>query len=494
MSDEQDRDLEIRREQVLHAVTRIWDIDPGNRAPMLGLPSAAASAAWPAREGTLPNREGSAAELGRRYRCGELSPVEAMRQTLARAEDVQPKLNAFIRLLPERALAAAKASEERFRHGQPLGPLDGVPVAAKDIIDVAGVPTTAASKVLLDNIAGEDAPVVRRLEAGGAIVFAKTNLHEFAYGGTGDVSQFGPCRNPRNPEHMTGGSSSGSGAAVGAGVCSIALGTDTGGSVRIPAAACGIVGLKPTYGRVSTAGVIPLSWSLDHIGPMTATVEDAALALSGMCDFDMPPLPVSIDSLKLGICREHFFSRLDAEVRRIVEAALARLGELHEVSIPHITIGAAAQTVITAAEAANFHKRWLETRPGDYNMGIRNRLQAASQVSGVDYVQALRIRGLLLEEMEAALAGVDVLAMPALPIPAPRLFSTDVQVEEGSLNVIAAMIRNTAPINFTGFPAISIPCGQTAAGLPVGLQLVAGAGQDGRLLQIAQACEAILSR
>jgi aspartyl-tRNA(Asn)/glutamyl-tRNA(Gln) amidotransferase subunit A len=322
------------------------------------------------------------------------------------------------------------------------------------------------------------------------VLLGKTNLHEFAYGGTGDVSHFGPSRNPRNTDHMTGGSSSGSAAAVAGGVCPIALGTDTAGSIRIPAALCGIVGLKATYGLVPTADVIPLSWSQDHVGPLAATVEDAALALSAMADFEMPDVAAGMGRRpRVGVVREHFFASLDGDVRRVVEAALERLGDIREIQIPHIGFATAGQSLITGAEAAAFHRKWLDTRPGDYNWGVRNRIEAARGVNAVDYVQAMRLRGLLVEEMSAALSEVDVLAMPTEPIPAPELFQREVQLEDGAGDAISLLIRNTGPINYTGFPAITVPCGETPAGLPVGLQLVALPWHEAHLLRVAYAFE-----
>ncbi|HEU0169097.1 MAG TPA: amidase, partial [Chloroflexota bacterium] len=282
-----------------------------------------------------------------------------------------------------------------------------------------------------------------------------------------------------------GGSSSGSAAAVAAGICPIALGTDTAGSVRIPAALCGIVGLKPTYGRVSTQQVIPLSWNMDHVGPMTGTVEDAALALSAMCPFEPPSFLEQLPNVKIGICRPHFWEHLDAEVRRLAERAISGFGEAVEVELPSIGLGAAAQAVITAAEAGAYHRRWLDSRPLDYDPAVRARLEATREVAGHDYVQALRVRTLLADEMAAALRRVDVLVSPTEPVPAPRFGETEVMVEDGPLNAIGALIRNTAPANTTGFPAVSVPCGFTAAGLPVGLQLIGAPWEEARLLQIA---------
>ncbi|MBV9121528.1 MAG: amidase [Chloroflexi bacterium] len=494
-AEELQQDLQVRREQAQQAIARVWELDLADRPlrqieALLGPKPALGQVASYQPKG----RPGTVAGLAASFRSGELSPVEALRETLARAESEKARLNAFIELLPERAMGAARASEERHRRKASRGPMDGVPIAIKDLVDVAGVRTTAASRVLLDNVAIADAPVVQALDAAGAVIFGKTNLHEFAYGGTGDMSHFGPVHNPRQPDHMAGGSSSGSAAAVGGAICPAALGTDTGGSIRIPAAACGVVGLKPTYGRVPTAGVIPLSWSLDHAGPLAGTVEDAGLALSAMCDFVPPDLGGGPEQATVGVCRAHFFDRLDAEVRTVVERALNMLGEVTDVAIPHINAAAPAQAVITGAEGAAYHHHWLLGRSGEYQPLILNRLSAAREFGGLDYVQAQRIRGLVIEEMMAALQTVDVLASPTLPIPAPKLFTSEVQLEDGPLNVIAAMIRNTGPMNLTGFPAISIPCGVTKDGMPVGLQLTALPWQEDKLLRVARRFEVALGQ
>ncbi|MFI5265853.1 MAG: amidase [Chloroflexota bacterium] len=430
----------------------------------------------------------TAAELARRYRGGDLSPVEVARQALELAEREQPRLNAFITLLSDAATEAARQSEARHRRGQPLGPLDGVPVAVKDLVHMAGVRTTAASKILEDYVATEDADIARRLKAGGAVIIGKTNLHEFAFGPSGDVSHFGPARNPHNTEHIPGGSSSGSGAAVAAGICPVALGTDTGGSIRIPASLCGIVGLKPTYGRVSTRGVIPLSWSLDHIGPMTSTVEDAGLALSVFSDFSMPSLELGRQA-HVGVCRELLFGSLEAEVRALVEAALPAVGDVREIDIEHMS-AVSAQSVILGTDAATYHMPWLKERPEDYDPTIRARLETGLASRGVDYVQATRLRGLFVEAMYEALRDIDVLAAPTTPIAAPPFGEVRTALDDGSTqNTAALLLRNTSPFNLCGFPAISVPCGRTAAGLPVGLQLVAKPWDEATLLQVAAAFE-----
>jgi len=430
----------------------------------------------------------TAAELARRYGGGDLSPVEIARLALEHAEREQPRLNAFITLLPEAALETARESEARYRQGRPLGPLDGVPVAVKDLVHMAGVRTTAASKVLDGYVASEDADVARRLKAGGAVIIGKTNLHEFAFGPSGDVSHFGPARNPHNTDHIPGGSSSGSGAAVAAGICPVALGTDTGGSIRIPASLCGIVGLKPTYGRVSCRGVIPLSWSLDHVGPMASTVEDAGLALSVLCDFEMPGLELA-RTARVGVCRELLFGALGAQVRAVVEAALPAVGEVREMEIGHMS-ATSAQSVILATDAATYHLPWLKERPQDYDPTIRARLETGLASRGVDYVQAMRLRGLFVEAMTDAFKDIDVLAAPTTPIAAPPFGEVLTPLDDGSSqNTAGLLLRNTSPFNFCGFPAISVPCGRTSAGLPVGLQLIARPWDEAMLLRVAAAFE-----
>lgn len=430
----------------------------------------------------------TAAELGRRYRAGDLSPVEVTRQSLELAEREQARLNAFITLLPDAALKAATASERRFHSGQPLGPLDGVPVGVKDLVHMAGVRTTAASKVLADFVASDDAEVIRQLQRGGAVILGKTNLHEFAYGPSGDVSHFGPTRNPLDVARIPGGSSSGSGAAVAAGICPLALGSDTGGSIRIPASLCGIVGLKPTYGRVSCLGVIPLSWSLDHVGPMAATVEDAALGLSVLSDFAMPRLELGRKA-RVGVSRELLFDALEPDVRTAVEAALPLLGDVKETTIRHMS-AVNAQPVILGTDAATYHLPWLKERPGDYDETIRARLETGMASRGVDYVQATRLRGVFVEAMYAALEGFDVLAAPTTPITAPRFGEVETRLDDNRAhNTAGLLLRNTSPFNLCGFPAISVPCGRTASGLPVGLQLIARPWDEATLLQVAAAFE-----
>ena len=475
--------IDARNRQMREALDRLWRQNLGERAPAGGL-ALDVPAANP-----VPNPAGpSVSALARRYRAGDVSPLEVTRQALDAAEREQPRLNTFISLLPESALQEAAESEARYRRGQPLGPLDGVPVAVKDLIHMAGVPTTAASKVLAGFVPAEDAEVIRRLRAGGAVLLGKTNMHEFAFGPSGDVSYYGPTRNPYDLERIPGGSSSGSGAAVAAGICPVALGSDTGGSIRIPASLCGIVGLKPTYNRVSCQGVIPLSWSLDHIGPLTATVEDAGLALSVLSDFAIPRLELG-RAARIGVSRELLFDALEPDVRSAVEAALPLLGELRETPIANMA-AVSAQSVILGTDAAAYHAHWLQERPGDYDQTIRARLETGLGSRGIDYVQATRLRGLFVESVLAALEGVDVLAAPTTPLAAPLFGEVETTLDDGRAhNTAGLLLRNTSPFNLCGFPAISLPCGRTAAGLPVGLQLIARPWDEATLLQVAAAFE-----
>jgi aspartyl-tRNA(Asn)/glutamyl-tRNA(Gln) amidotransferase subunit A len=309
-------------------------------------------------------------------------------------------------------------------------------------------------------------------------------------GSSNENSAYGPVRNPWDPERVPGGSSGGSAAAVAAGLAPCSIGTDTGGSIRQPAALCGVVGLKPTYGRVPASGVIPLSWSQDHVGPMAATAEDAALLLAAISDFAPPDLDAPQGKLRVGLCREVFFQRMDPEVRTLVDQAIGMLGETSEVQIPHIGVAAPVQALITSSEAVAFHRHWIETRMDDYDWSIRNRLESGFEVTGADYAYALRLRGLIAHEMGQALEAVDVLAMPTVVVPAPKFGQREAVLEDGVAEAVGPlMLRNASAMNVSGFPAITVPCGKTSTGLPVGLQLVARPWQEARLLQIAHALE-----
>jgi aspartyl-tRNA(Asn)/glutamyl-tRNA(Gln) amidotransferase subunit A len=436
----------------------------------------------------------SISEISRRLAAGALSSEALVTATLERIAQQNPALNAFITVLATESLAQARELDDERRHGRARGPLHGVPISVKDLIDVKGVPTTAASRVRAGHVAQADAPVVARLREAGAIIIGKCNLHEFALGTTNDESAFGPSRNPFDPARSPGGSSGGSAAAVAAGMGCASIGTDTGGSIRIPAAACGVVGLKPASGEISTVGVVPLSASLDHVGPLARTVLDAWILydiLKGTKHSRLPP--ASISGLRLGKLGGYFLERLDDEVRDRFEEALNRLHG-SGVSIVDVTIKHAKQipsTYINIAlpEAYAYHAKTLESAPDAYSDGVAARLLMGREVSTDAYVQAQGERAKLRAEVDAALRKCDGLVLPTLPIPAPRLGAATVRIGNSEEALRPLMLRMTQLFNLTGHPALTLPCGDAAAGLPCGLQLVGRHQGTSELLNLAIACE-----
>ena len=418
-------------------------------------------------------------------RDGRLSPVELTRAFLERIEELDPTLHAYITVLGEGAMAEARIAEEEIRRGDYRGPLHGIPIALKDLYDTAGVRTTAASKVMADRVPSQDATTTARLREAGAILLGKLTLHEFALGGPDASTGFPLARNPWNLEHIPGGSSSGSGTAIAAGLCMGTLGSCTGGSIRGPASHCGIVGLKATYGRVSRYGVVPLSWTLDHCGPMTWNVEDTAHMLQAIAGHD-PKDPTSsraavpdysqslvegIDGMRIGVPRDFFFSdhpKISAEVLATVDAALDELGRLgarvEDVSVPMLEYAGAAQPVIMLGEAFAYHRANLRSQPENFGDMCRARFRMGGLFSGGDYVQAQRVRKALTSEFNEALTRYDLIASPTMSNPATRFDETDVMTT-------ARAPSFTGPYNLTGMPAISVPCGFTGSGLPIGLHL-----------------------
>jgi len=403
------------------------------------------------------------------------------------------RLNAFITVLADEALAQARSADAEIAHGRYRGPLHGIPLSIKDLIDIQGITTTAASRMRIGHRAVRDAPVVARLRAAGAVFLGKTNLHEFAFGVTNEDSAFGPARNPHDPSRSPGGSSGGSAAAIAAGMCIASVGTDTGGSIRIPAAACGIVGLKPHTGALSCAGVVPLSPTMDHVGPMTRTVGDARLlfaVMAGRLRIERRP---PNDPCRLGLPRRYFLERLDADVRRQFDDTIERLRRagcaIDEVDIPHAHDIVPIYLHISLAEAARYHASGLDRAPDDYTKPVRLRLELGRYVLAEDYLRALHGRRLLRHEVDVALEGRDGLVLPTLPIPAPPLGASTVPTEAGPEPVRAALLRLTQLFNMTGHPAISIPCGTTPDGLPCGCQLVGPHGDTARLLDLAETLE-----
>ena len=442
-------------------------------------------------------------EAGDLMRRRKLSPVELTRAHLDRIEAVDGVLHAFITVMGDQAMSEARKAESELLKGHDRGPLHGIPTAHKDLYDTAGVRTTSGSRVDIDKIPAEDCTVVTRYRDAGAVLLGKLAMHEFALGGPDFTTPFPPARNPWNTGHITGGSSSGSGAAVAGGLAMGALGSCTGGSIRFPACHCGTVGIKPTYGRVSRAGVVTLSWSQDHVGPLTRRVEDAALMLQPIAGHD-PKDPTSsrvpvpdyregisrgIKGLKVGVPRDYFFARgpdVNSEVLDIVEKQLEVLEELgahvEEVSIPSLDFARSANMVIMLSEAFAYHEPILKTRAHEYGELQRASFRIGGLLKASDYVQAQRCRKVVKREFAEVLSKVDVLASPTMPRTAPAFEGYDpVSHNRGP--------SYTAPYNVTGLPAISIPAGFAGDGLPVGMQIAGRPFDEATLFRVAYAYE-----
>jgi aspartyl-tRNA(Asn)/glutamyl-tRNA(Gln) amidotransferase subunit A len=450
----------------------------------------------------------TAGDLARLIAGKEVSPVEVVRAHLDRISALDRGLGAFITVCEEGALEAAREAELAVMAGRTLGPLHGVPVGLKDLFDTRGVRTTGGARKILGNRVPEaDATVVARLRAAGAVVLGKLNMHEFAYGPEGLNDHYGHARNPWDPlvHRIAGGSSSGSGVAVAAGLCPIALGSDTGGSIRIPASLCGITGLKPTYGRASRAGVLPLAWSMDHVGPMTRSAADAALVLAAMAGYDPADpstsvLPVpdygvaltgTITGLRVGALGADFLEVASPAVQAAVRAALRRLEQLGAVvdevrleSIEHVPAAAAA---IVASEAFAYHAPWLRRQPDDYQRDVRERLRLGAFISGPQYVRAQQFRGEVRDEVNRLLTRRDVLVAPGTPITATPVGQAQVAIGDAQSDVRGALISFTRPFNLSGHPACSIPCGFSTEGLPIGLQIIGRPFDEATILRVADA-------
>jgi aspartyl-tRNA(Asn)/glutamyl-tRNA(Gln) amidotransferase subunit A len=434
-------------------------------------------------------------------RSGSTSPVDLTQACLRRIEALNPSLNAFITVVGEQALVVARQIEAEQRRGVFRGPLHGIPVAVKDNIDTAGIRTTAASELFKDRVPSEDADVVRRLKNAGAILLGKTNLHEFAYGGSSAVSYFKPVHNPWALDRVAGGSSGGSAAATAAGLCFGALGTDTAGSVRLPASYCGVVGFKPTYGRVSNRGVIPLSWTLDHVGVLCRTVEDAALMLGVIAGYDESD-PTTVDAavpdyarafkmdpakLRLGVPRALFFEGVDAEVTKAVDAALGVLSKLvasvEEITLPSTPISFdEIYARVRSVEAYTYHSQWIRESPEKYQAVTRQRiLENSAKVTMTGYVEARLQVDRLRREIRKTLTKVDLLVTPTMPRSPVPITQGD---EPGAVST-----HNTLPFDILGLPTISVPCGFTSSGLPIGLQISGAPFAEPTVLQLAQVYE-----
>jgi len=435
-----------------------------------------------------------------------ISPVELTHDCLDRIERLNPTLNAFITVTAESALERARVAEREIFRGHYLGPLHGIPIGLKDIIDVAGVRTTAGSALFSapqkDRVPTEDAQVVRRLRQGGAIILGKQNLHEFGYGGSAMISYFGEVHNPWDPARIAGGSSGGSAASVAAGLGFAAVGTDTAGSLRLPAAYCGVVGVKPTYGRVSTRGVVPLSSSYDHVGSLTTSVYDAALVLQVMSDYDSPnpsadkPVPSLVSAfddpppnLRVGVPREFFFDDLHPEISDAVERAIQVFAGLHN-EIRDIKLEVSTDRTLSNAEAYAYHKEFIERSPELYQPSTLARLQSGAKISATDALRASRDLQASRHAIQLIFHEVDVLLTPTVPIPPPKI--ADLKANPDQLRPQELiMLRNTRPFNVWGIPTVSVPCGFTRDGLPIGLQLAAAPWRGIVLLQAAHAYEQV---
>lgn len=436
----------------------------------------------------------------------ELSPVELVKDTLKKIDARNPEVNAFITVCENEALEAAEILEEELLDGKLRGPLHGIPIAAKDLIFTKNIKTTMGSKMYENFIPDADAAVIERLKEAGAIIIGKTNTHEFAYGPIGDRSYFGPCRNPHNPEKISGGSSSGSAAAVAAGMVSGAIGSDTGGSIRIPASACGAVGMKPTFGLVSKRGVFNLAYTLDHVGPITANIRDNALMLNSIAGFDaLDPYSVAfketdysrligqaIRGTVIGI-PSYYFEDIDEEVASAVQECIAvfkRLGAvMKKVGIDCMERIAAAQIVTIQAEAAAVHAETIQNHQHDVDAEVFERLVGSRDVKGYEYVQAQVERKGLTAEFNQAFTGVDILVTPTLPILPTDIGQREVKVNGKVEPVRHALLRLTSPTDYTGNPSLSLPCGFSKNGLPLGVQLIAEHGNEDKLYQFGYALE-----
>jgi aspartyl-tRNA(Asn)/glutamyl-tRNA(Gln) amidotransferase subunit A len=440
----------------------------------------------------------SVREFARALRARRISASEMVEDCLHRIAADNARLNAFILVTADQARRDAAHADQEIAAGRDRGLLHGVPYSVKDLFDVAGLPTTAASRVRDGHRATADAPAVAAMRAAGAVLVGKTNLHEFAFGTTNEESAFGPARHPLDPTRSPGGSSGGSAVSVAAGMALVTLGTDTGGSIRIPAAACGLVGLKPGYGEASTEGVVPLSRTLDHVGPLAPRVADAWSVHQALCGAAATGAleTAAFGGTRIAVPRRYFCELLDPEVAGRFDAALAALtaagAVIAETEVPHASLIAPIYLHVVFAEAAAYHAATLETMPDRYTAPVRMRLETARYVLAEDYVRALEGREVLRREVDRALDNVAALALPSLPIPAPPIGANTVDVGGRREPVRNVMLRLTQLFNLTGHPAVSLPCGSTKDGLPVGLQLVGRRGHTQELMELALAVEALL--
>ena len=449
----------------------------------------------------------SAGELGRLIQTKQVSPVEVVEAHLSRIDSLEPVLNSFITLVPDQAIAAARRAEREIQKDRYRGPLHGVPFALKDLFYVKGIRNSSGTRLFDDFIPTFDSTIATRLKEAGAVFLGKLNLHQLAYGPTGENPDYGHMHNPWNPELIAGGSSGGSGSAAAAGECPLTMGSDTGGSIRIPAALCGIVGLKPTYGRLSRHGIAALSWSQDHAGPMTRAVEDCALAMNAVAGYDPKdtssvkvPVPDyakaltgDIRGLKVGVPKEYFETAPDPHVEVAVRKAFGVLEELGaiitDVSWPMYHESLAIANTILLAEGAASLGELARTQGPHLYPPVRLRIEAGFFVSAADYLQAQRARVLFIRDSRELLSKVDVFAGPTLPVTAYKIGAQEIKVGDQMASPVTALTQYTRPSNLNGFPAITVPCGFSDEGLPVGLQLAGKPFDEETLLRVAHAYE-----
>ena len=449
----------------------------------------------------------SAGELSQLIRKREVSPVEVVKAHLARVEALEPALNSFITLLPEQAMGEANVAEHEIQSGQYRGPLHGIPIGLKDLFYVKGVRNTSGSKIFDHFIPDYDSTLALKLREAGAILLGKLNLHQFAYGPTGENPDYGNMHNPWDRDRIPGGSSGGSASATASGQCTLAMGTDTGGSIRIPSALCGLVGLKPTYGRLSRYGMTVLSWSQDHPGPMTRTVEDCALVMNAVAGYDprdpsssnrsipdfTQSLTENIKGLRVGVPKGPFEDPVDPEVEHFVRDAielLDRLGAvIHEISWPLYHESKSISSTILMAEATAYHSQLMKRQGSRLDPKVRLRLEAGLLISAVDYLQAQRARRLFYQQSCDLFKGVDLLAGPTVPITACNIGTEEVRIGSTLSGVIPILTQHTRPYNLNGFPAITVPCGFSKNGLPIGFQLAGKPFDEETVLRAAFAYE-----
>jgi aspartyl-tRNA(Asn)/glutamyl-tRNA(Gln) amidotransferase subunit A len=445
--------------------------------------------------------------LAKAIRKKEISPLEVTRAFLERIEKHDPKINAFITLLTPRALRAARQAETDILKGKYRGPLHGMPFAAKDLFFTKGIRTTCGSKILTHFVPQYDAAVIERLSSAGAILLGKLNMHEFAYGTTSVNPYYGAVRNPWDRERITGGSSGGSAAALACSFAPLTLGTDTGGSIRIPAALCGIAGLKPTYGRISRYGVYPLCWSLDHPGPMAKSVADLAVAMNTLAGHDprdpsTPKVPVpnypqalgkDLEGIRLGVPDRYYFDRLDEEVHTAVKKAVQDLkglgAKVQLISIPRLPEASTAAFIALIAEGAAVLEKWHLTRSKDLGEDVRSRLDLGAAIKASQYLKAQRVRRKVREIFMEAFQKVDALVTPQLPITAPKIGQSSVSLGKGTESVVGALTRFTRIYNLIGIPSLCLPCGFSSSGMPIGLQIAARPFAEETVLKVGHAYE-----